>query len=147
MSAVTGRTSTEGATTRTLVGERAEPIPPDSDGGRPLGRDAGMPTVLLRAPDGAALTTARVRLDGARLIVLSEVREPDVLMAYYFLQGASLVTIMVNGRSAEGRLDTRWQHGSRTWMVRLPARLKRRAAQRESSAGSGSVPDSSGAVR
>jgi hypothetical protein len=81
-------------------------------------------SVLIRDAEGGELTTATIRLDGgARLIVLSDVRDPAALMTYFFGQGSNHVSLSLTGGSAEGRLDTRWQGVGRTWMVKLKAPL------------------------
>jgi hypothetical protein len=84
-------------------------------------------SVLICDEDGGELTTASIRLDGgARLIVLADVHRPDALMAYLFLAGAYRVSVALAGARVEGRLDTRWHNGARTWMVKLASPLAER---------------------
>ncbi len=79
--------------------------------------------------DGTPLTWAvagTTRDDGA--VILDEVDEPGVLIAYYFGRGERLVLVElpdVPEQTVEGTLETWWRGGARTWQVYVDRPLVR----------------------
>ena len=78
--------------------------------------------VRLLDADGTPLTTATTRTeddDGA--VVLDEVRDPGVLLNYYFGRGERLVIMELSNQTAvemiEGTLETWWIASERVWQV------------------------------
>lgn len=78
-------------------------------------------TVKVLDTDGTPLTwavTGATGDDGA--VLLEEVDEPSVLIAYYFGRGERLVLVEmpeVPELTVEGTLETWWRGGARTWQV------------------------------
>ena len=78
--------------------------------------------VRLLDADGTPLTTAMTRAeddDGA--VILDEVRDPSVLLDYYFGRGERLVVMELPDQTPvemiEGTLETWWIAGDRVWQV------------------------------
>ena len=84
--------------------------------------------VRLLDADGTPLTTAMTRAgDDDGTIKLDEVKDPGVLLDYYFGRGERLVMMELSHRMQaemiEGTLETWWIAGDRVWQIYLDRQL------------------------
>jgi hypothetical protein len=77
--------------------------------------------------DGTLLTAATAGpLDGEGMTTLDEIDDHGILIDFYFGRGERVVVVECDGRTVEGRLDTRWLSADRVWWIGVNAS---RAAQ------------------